>query len=79
MCIRDRDFSISRLKSKMSWGIPVPNDPDHVMYVWFDALVNYVSTLGWPEDQSTFEKFWVHGTPTPVSYTHLTLPTSDLV
>ena len=43
-----QDFSISRLKSKMPWGIPVPDDPDHVMYVWFDALVNYISTLGWP-------------------------------
>lgn len=41
------DFSISRLKSKMPWGVPVPNDPDHVMYVWFDALINYISTLGW--------------------------------
>lgn len=57
------DFSISRLKSKMSWGVPVPNDPDHVMYVWFDALVNYISTLGWPEDTENFEKFWVNGTP----------------
>ena len=41
------DFSISRLKTKMSWGIPVPGDEDHVMYVWFDALTNYISTLGW--------------------------------
>ncbi len=44
-----KDFSISRLKSKMPWGIEVPNDPDHVMYVWFDALINYISTLGWPD------------------------------
>lgn len=57
------DFSISRLKSKMSWGVPVPNDPEHVMYVWFDALVNYISTLGWPENAENFEKFWVNGTP----------------
>lgn len=42
------DFSISRLKEKMPWGIPVPNDEKHVMYVWFDALINYISTLGWP-------------------------------
>lgn len=55
------DFSISRLKSKMSWGIPVPNDSDHVMYVWFDALVNYISTLGWPEDQNNFSTFWEEG------------------
>ena len=53
-----KDFSISRLNSKMPWGVPVPNDNKHVMYVWFDALVNYVSTLGWPEDKETFEKFW---------------------
>jgi methionyl-tRNA synthetase len=57
------DFSISRLKSKMAWGVPVPGDDDHVMYVWFDALVNYISTLGWPEDQKNFEKFWKEGTP----------------
>ena len=53
-----QDFSISRLKSKMPWGIPVPGDPEHVMYVWFDALINYISTLGWPEDTANFEKFW---------------------
>jgi methionyl-tRNA synthetase len=45
-----QDFSISRLKSKMPWGVPVPDDDQHVMYVWFDALINYVSTLGWPEE-----------------------------
>ncbi|MBU0578593.1 methionine--tRNA ligase [Patescibacteria group bacterium] len=53
-----KDFSVSRLKEKMPWGVPVPNDPDHVMYVWFDALVNYISTLGWPKDQENFKKFW---------------------
>jgi methionyl-tRNA synthetase len=53
-----QDFSISRLASKMSWGIPVPDDADHVMYVWFDALVNYVATLGWPEDEKNFAAFW---------------------
>ncbi len=58
------DFSISRLKSKMSWGVAVPGDEEHVMYVWFDALVNYISTLGWPENKTEFEKFWVNGTPT---------------
>jgi len=52
------DFSISRLKQKMPWGIPVPNDSDHVMYVWFDALINYISTIGWPDDQANFKKFW---------------------
>jgi len=53
-----QDFSISRLKEKMPWGIPVPNDPDHVMYVWFDALVNYISTLGWPNENTEFADFW---------------------
>jgi len=53
-----KDFSISRLKSKMPWGIPVPDDDEHVMYVWFDALVNYISTLGWPEDEQNFEAWW---------------------
>lgn len=53
-----QDFSISRLKEKMSWGVPVPNDDDHVMYVWFDALVNYISTLGWPQDTQNFENYW---------------------
>jgi methionyl-tRNA synthetase len=53
-----KDFSISRLKSKMSWGVPVPNDDEQVMYVWFDALVNYISVLGWPENKANFEKWW---------------------
>lgn len=58
-----KDFSISRLKSKMSWGVPVPDDSEHVMYVWFDALVNYISTLGWPQNQEDFQKYWESGTP----------------
>lgn len=52
------DFSISRLKSKLPWGVPIPGDPDQVMYVWFDALVNYISTLGWPSKTDKFKKFW---------------------
>src|SRR3990167_864202 len=52
------DFSISRLKSKMPWGVDVPDDPDHVMYVWFDALVNYISILSWPDDEENFKKWW---------------------
>ncbi len=53
-----QDFSISRLKAKMPWGIPVPGDGQHVEYVWFDALINYISTLGWPKDADNFEEFW---------------------
>ncbi len=45
------DFSISRLKEKMPWGIPVPDDDSQVMYVWFDALVNYISCLEWPDSK----------------------------
>jgi len=53
-----QDFSISRLKEKMPWGVEVPGDKDQVMYVWFDALVNYVSAIGWPADGEKFEKWW---------------------
>ena len=52
-----KDFSISRLKSKMPWGVPVPGDDTQVMYVWFDALVNYISCLDWPAKEK-FNEFW---------------------
>jgi len=52
------DFSISRVREKMPWGVPVPGDDSQVMYVWFDALVNYVSTLGWPDDLENYSKWW---------------------
>lgn len=61
------DISISRQRSRMNWGVPVPGDDEHVMYVWFDALTNYISTLGWPNatagesDEDLFEKFWEGG------------------
>ena len=56
------DFSISRVKEKMPWGVPVPGDDGQVMYVWFDALTNYITTLGWPEDaEDNFKKFWEGG------------------
>jgi methionyl-tRNA synthetase len=55
-----RDFPISRVKEKMPWGVPVPGDENQVMYVWFDALVNYISTLGWPEGED-FKNFWENG------------------
>jgi len=55
------DLSISRQKSRMDWGVEVPDDSDHVMYVWFDALTNYISTLGWPDEAGDFKKFWVDG------------------
>lgn len=52
-----RDLSISR--STFSWGIPVPDDPKHVIYVWLDALANYVTALGYgSNDTSKYEKYW---------------------
>ncbi len=53
-----QDFSISRLKSKMPWGIEVPGDTTQIIYVWFDALINYISCLGWPENKDKFSEFW---------------------
>ncbi len=50
-----RDLNVSR--SNFKWGIPLPNDKDHVIFVWFDALVNYVSGLGYP-DSERFKLFW---------------------
>ncbi|OGI57126.1 hypothetical protein A3B85_03280 [Candidatus Nomurabacteria bacterium RIFCSPHIGHO2_02_FULL_37_13] len=55
------DFSISRCKERVSWGIPIPDDDKQVMYVWFGAFVNYISTLGWPDSKGSFEKFWLRG------------------
>lgn len=52
------DFSISREKARLSWGVPVPGDDTQVMYVWFDALTSYISTLGWPNEEGDFKKFW---------------------
>ncbi|RKX50938.1 MAG: methionine--tRNA ligase [Thermotogae bacterium] len=50
------DLSITRTTFK--WGVPMPGDPDHVIYVWVDALINYVSAIGYPDDMERFEKFW---------------------
>jgi methionyl-tRNA synthetase len=52
-----RDLSISR--TSFSWGVPVPDDPKHIMYVWFDALTNYITALGYPAvDDPLFRTFW---------------------
>ena len=57
-----QDLSVSRLKSSVSWGVPVPDDPEHTMYVWFDALTNYITAIGFGNEQQNravgFEKFW---------------------
>ena len=52
------DFSVSRLKNKMPWGIAVPDDDEHVMYVWFDALTNYISAIGYPDDMEKLNNWW---------------------
>lgn len=51
-----RDLSISRTSFK--WGVPVPDDDEHVMYVWIDALANYISAIGYPHDEENFKKYW---------------------
>ena len=51
------DISISRPKDKIQWGIPVPGDKNQVMYVWFEALMNYITVLGYPEHKD-FTEFW---------------------
>jgi len=57
-----QDLSVSRLRSSVSWGVPVPGDPDHTMYVWFDALTNYITAIGFGNEEREravgFEKFW---------------------
>jgi methionyl-tRNA synthetase len=53
------DFSVSRPASRASgWGLPVPGDPDQIIYVWWDALTNYVTALGYGTDHPDFERWW---------------------
>lgn len=52
------DISISRLKKNLSWGIEVPDDPEQVIYVWFDALANYVSAVGYGTDEKKVDEWW---------------------
>jgi len=52
------DISISRVKENLPWGIPVPGDDTQVMYVWFDALTNYINTIGYPDDLTKFNIWW---------------------
>jgi len=53
-----KDVSFSRPKSVLTWGIEVPNDPTQVMYVWCDALSNYITALGYGDDEKLFQRFW---------------------
>jgi methionyl-tRNA synthetase len=52
------DISFSRPKKDLSWGIPVPNDPEHTMYVWCDALSNYITALGYTDNSKKFKEYW---------------------
>ena len=51
-----QDFSVSR--KTLTWGIPLPFDPSHVAYVWFDALANYITAIGYGTDEEMFKKWW---------------------
>jgi methionyl-tRNA synthetase len=51
------DVSISRPKKNLTWGIPVPGDPDQIMYVWLDALANYITVIGYP-DRAEWQEYW---------------------
>jgi len=57
-----QDLSVSRLKTSVSWAIPVPDDPAHTIYIWLDALSNYITALGWGsaagDGEKGFDKFW---------------------
>tara|TARA_B100000809_G_scaffold169011_1_gene166341 strand:- start:3442 stop:4935 length:1494 start_codon:yes stop_codon:yes gene_type:complete len=52
------DLCISRPKSRLNWGIELPFDPNYVTYVWFDALINYITAAGFGNDDETFKKWW---------------------
>ncbi len=52
------DLCISRPKSRLNWGIELPFDDDYVTYVWFDALMNYITAIGWNNDQEKFNSYW---------------------
>ncbi len=52
------DISVSRSRRSVSWGIPVPDDPEQVIYVWIDALSNYITGIGWNKNEAEFQKYW---------------------
>ena len=53
-----QDLCISRPKKRLSWGIEIPFDENYVTYVWFDALINYISAIGWNKDNKQFQNCW---------------------
>ena len=63
------DISVSR--AGQAWGIPLPNDPGSVVYVWYDALINYAAAVGYGTDDALFEKWWTQTGETPRTVFHL--------
>ena len=53
-----KDQSVTRTKKSLQWGIDVPFDPNHVIYVWYDALINYLTVAGYLSDEEKFRKYW---------------------
>lgn len=53
-----QDLSVTRSKDQLDWGVPVPFDPDHVIYVWIDALISYLTGIGLGVDQEKFDHYW---------------------
>ena len=51
-----QDLSVSR--TSFTWGVPVPGDPEHIMYVWLDALTNYITECGYPDTSDPLWKYW---------------------
>lgn len=52
------DVSVSRPKKSLTWGIPVPDDPSQIMYVWLDALANYITVIGYPDRPAEYAAYW---------------------
>jgi methionyl-tRNA synthetase len=74
------DLSISRPKSRLSWGIELPFDADYVTYVWFDALVNYISALDYLTPKPSFKKYWTsHSTESAAEHAVLHLVGKDIL
>ena len=53
-----KDVSVSRPRKNLSWGVPVPGDDNQVMYVWLDALSNYITVIGYPDRPEEWQSFW---------------------
>ena len=71
-----RDISISRSSKTLSWGVRVPGDSEQIVYIWFDELLNYISGIGFSEEDETFKKYWpadIHLVGKDIARFHATL------